>query len=101
LMYWNVHGIVTIWPGKVNVLAVCVRVNQASIEKILSRDIPKSSKTGPGAQQLLFGARVENTQSPLVSVHQIGPGADLYQIPEVRDALNECLELVKEALNKP
>lgn len=104
LKQYNVFGAITIWPGKANVLAVAVRTNQRSIEKMTSKEIAPIDGLSQGAHQILYGANLRKGKKPEVAIFQIGsskPEPDLFANTEIQNALNECLQRVQEAFDKP
>lgn len=105
LKLFNVFGTATISPGRVIVLAISVRANRRSIERTVKRDILPIEGLDRTCQ-ILFGAHIQAGRKPEIAVFQIQPGSDterpdLFSIPEIRSAINDVVQLLEEALNKP
>lgn len=105
LKEWNVFGTVTVRPGKASALAVSILPNRQSVEKVTHRSIGPIAGLDAGAHQLLFGARLCPGKAPEIAVFQIrassGEGPDLFENPEIRSILNDTVEKVRIALERP
>lgn len=103
LKLFNVFGMATVRPGRVIVLAISVRPNQRTIERSLRRDIAPIAGL-EGVQQVLFGANLGTGRRSEIAVYQIqrsdGTDPNLFEAEEVRGAINEVVELVRQALEK-
>jgi hypothetical protein len=100
LKLFNVFGVATVRPGRVIVLAVSVRPNRKSVERSIRRDLAPIPGLD-GVHQVLFGANLGTGRSPEIAVFQIqrsdSTDPNLFEVDEVRQAINETVELVRAA----